>query len=168
MPAAERRPGIGESRLRQGYAYTQTQTQGGGNARVTRVALPWADLLRPFRPVALDSLSNTIPPPRRPTNLVLLGFARIQFRRSLTEFLRIQLHKNQAATDFCRHLFCPMRKLTQFLETVLIHEISAHLILCEIDSSFIPSHQMHEFLFLHQQRPKPKSLILPILLARRV
>jgi hypothetical protein len=63
----------------QGYAYTQTQTQGGGNARVTRVALPWADLLRPFRPVALDSISNTIPPPRRPTNLELLDFARIQF-----------------------------------------------------------------------------------------
>jgi hypothetical protein len=39
----------------QGYAYTQTQTQGGGNARETRVALPWADLLRPFRPTLYAS-----------------------------------------------------------------------------------------------------------------
>jgi hypothetical protein len=39
----------------QGYEYSQTLTQGGGNARVTRIALPWADLLRPFRPAALHS-----------------------------------------------------------------------------------------------------------------
>jgi hypothetical protein len=34
--------------------------------------------IAPFRPVALDSISNTIPPPpRRPTNLELMGFVRI-------------------------------------------------------------------------------------------